>query len=284
MKKITLKSPAKINLTLDVTGRSNGYHTLKSLVASIDICDYITVKKRTDWDIKLTTKGVDPLCENSKNNAYIAAKLFSDTFITEGVEITIEKNIPVGAGLGGSSADTVGVLKAMKELFEVSGDITPLAEKLGSDTAFMLKGGFAVMSGRGEKVSPVKIGKTFYLIIITEDKGASSKDVYHKYDLMKKSYKPRTEKVYKAIIENDLEKFYNNAKNDLFPASSHFVPEMDFNIKLLKKAGAPLAMMTGSGSAVFGLFTDKKQRDKVYKQLKPLYNDNIFTAQTIEEY
>ena len=283
MKKIKVKTPAKINFTLDVMKpNEQGFHNIKSLVASIDIYDYITIKKRTDWDITLVNKGIDPNCEMTKNNAYLAAKLFSDTFMTEGVDIIIEKNIPVGAGLGGSSADVAGVLNGMKRLFNLDVDVTPLASKLGSDTTYMLGGGYAILSGKGDKVEFKKIDKKLYLLVITEKQGASSKEVYQKFDTLKKQNKYAcTETAYKALADNEIEEFFAVAKNDLFPASVSFVEEIDFNIKALKKAGAPLALMTGSGSAVFGVFTSIKERARAFKKLKLLFKDQIFMAETV---
>ena len=241
MKKIKVKTPAKINLTLDVMKpNEQGFHNLKSLVASIDLYDYITIKKRKDWDVKLVNKGIDPCCENTKNNAYLAAKMFSDTFMTEGVDIVIEKSIPVGAGLGGSSADVAGVLNGMKKLFELDVDLAPLASKLGSDTTYMLGGGYAVLSGKGDKVDFKKIDKKLYLIVITEKEGASTKEVYQKFDSLKKARKAScTDKAYKALADNEMQDFYELAKNDLYPATVSFLALIN-----------PL-ILTGASSRVF---------------------------------
>lgn len=281
MKKIKVKVPAKINLTLDILGAEKGYHNLKSLVASINIYDTITIKRRTDWDVTLVNKGIDPNCDKLSNNAYKAAKLFSDTFITEGVDIVIQKNIPVGAGLGGSSADVAGVLNGMKAMFAPDKDVVGLANTLGSDCAYMLNGGWAIMSGKGDKVDFKKVDKTLYLIIILARNGVSSGACYKKFDSLKKISKPCTDKTYKAFMENEFEKFCSCAKNDLYAPAKYFVEELDFNEKALKKAGAPLVVMTGSGSAMLGVFIDKKQRDKVYKTLKPIYKQEILKAQTL---
>ena len=281
MKKVQVKIPAKINLTLDVIDKKKGYHEIKSLVAPIDIYDEITIKRRTDWDITLVDKGIKVDCEPCDNNAFKAAKLFSDTFITEGVDIQVNKNIPIGAGLGGSSADIAGVLTAMKKLFEVDKDVKPLADELGSDSGYMLTSGWAIISGKGEKVEYKKVDKKLYLILITEQKQVLAKDSYKKFDALKKSPKPCTEKTYKALMESDVQKFNSSAKNDLYEASKVLVPQIEFNVNVLKKAGAPLAIMTGSGSTVVGVFTDKKERDAVYKKLALLYGEQILLAQTL---
>ncbi len=280
MKKIKLRVPAKLNLTLDILGNSGGYHNIKSLVCSIDIFDTITLKRRTDWDINLINKGIDPECSIVDNNAYKTAKLFSDTFITEGVDMIIEKNIPVGAGLGGSSADIAGVLNGMKALFEVDKSIEPLADNLGSDCKYMLNGGWAIISGRGEKIDFKKVDKTLYFVILLGDESVSTKACYRKFDSLKKNFKPCTERVYKALVENETEKFLT-AKNDLLFSAISLMDGIDFNLKALKKAGAPLSIMTGSGSAVVGVFLDQKQRDKVFNILKPLYQDKILSAKSL---
>ncbi|MBQ9485599.1 MAG: 4-(cytidine 5'-diphospho)-2-C-methyl-D-erythritol kinase, partial [Clostridia bacterium] len=150
MKKAKVKIPAKINLTLDISGVENGYHVLESLVASIDIFDTITAKPRKDDILSVQFKGVAIGLSGNKSNAYLAAEKFKKEFATGGVDISIERNIPVAAGLGGSSADIAGVLLAMQKLYDVKKDLSFIANELGSDVAYMLKGGYAVMRGRGD--------------------------------------------------------------------------------------------------------------------------------------
>ena len=146
----------------------------------------------------------------------------------------------------------------------------------------MLGGGYAILEGKGDKVDFKKIDKKFYLLVITEKEGASAKEVYKKFDTLKKQNKYTcTETAYKALADNEIEEFFALAKNDLFPASVTFVEQMDFNIKALKKAGAPLALMSGSGSAVFGVFTSVKERARALKKLKPLFKDQIIVAETV---
>ena len=281
MKKAVVKIPAKVNLTLDVIEKKRSYHEIKSLVTPINLYDTVIIKRRTDWDITLQNKGIHPGCDKIDNNAYKAAKLFSDTYITEGVDIIVDKNIPVGAGLGGSSADIAGALKAMSELFNPQADIKTLADKLGSDAGYMCQGGWAIISGKGEKVDVKAIDKKLYFILITEKEQIKAGDSYKKFDSLKKNIKPCTEKVYKALIENQTDKFFASAKNDLYLASKELLPVIEFNIEVLKKAGAPLAIMTGSGSTVMGVFTDKKERDKSYKKIKNLYGEQIILAESI---
>lgn len=281
MKRITQKIPAKINLTLDVLGVTGGFHDLESMVASIDVYDKITATKRTDRVITLKCKGLPVDCVPVDNNAYRAAKLFMERFNTTGVNIVIEKNIPVGGGLGGSSADIVGVLKCMQALFEKSEDLTDIANDLGSDCAYMLNGGFAIMRGRGDKVEKLNIDKTLYLILIPEQKSTSARLVYKAFDDMQKSFSPCTALALKALNDGDMRKFLAVIKNDLTDSALSQVPEMNLNLTALKKAGAPVALMTGSGSCVYALFENEKQRNIAYKKLKNLYGKGLIKAKTI---
>ncbi len=281
MKKIKLKTPAKINLTLDVVGVKEKFHEIKSLVASIDLYDYFTIKKRKDNAVNLITKGINPRCDIVDNNAYKSAKLFINAFKTNGVDIIVDKRIPVGAGLGGSSVDIAGVLKGMKELYGIKESVIPLADSLGSDSSYMLKGGWAVLKGRGDEQEFVDIRSPLYLIALIEDKGVSSKKCYKKFDESKIKPTECTDKALNALKNGKFEEFCALAKNDLFLPSSSFVEKIAFNINSLKQAGAPLAIMTGSGTATLGVFNDKKSRDKVYKKLKPLYGGKILKAKTI---
>lgn len=281
MRKIKVKVPAKINLTLDVVGTEGNFHQIKSLVASVNVYDVITIEKRKDSKINLTIKGLQVDCAVPDNNAYKAARLFSKTFSTGGVDITIEKNIPVGGGMGGSSADSAGVLKAMNALYEVDFDMSELADELGSDVKYMLNGGYAVMSGRGQITEEQFISKTLYLILIKEDKQISSRACYKRYDELGKTYKPCTNQAVKALLGGDFNRYCEVAKNDLYPSAKTFVNELKDNLNSLKQAGAPVALMTGSGSVVFGAFDNAKDRDKAYKKLKLLHGDKVFKARTI---
>ncbi len=282
MKKIKLKTPAKINLTLDVLGTNEqGYHDLCSLVTSIDVYDYITILKRKDYNIRLKCKGIDPECSLVDNNAYKSAERFNKAFNTSGVNVTIDKRIPVGAGLGGSSADIAGVLNGMKMLYGIKESVAPIANILGSDSAYMLKGGWGVLKGRGDKQEFLELDKTLYLVILLEEKSASSKQVYREYDKREKTYLPCTDTAITALKKGDFELFAKLAKNDLYPATKALIPELQDNIKALEDAGAPLSIMTGSGSAVLGVFDNEKQRNSVYKKLKLKYKKNIIKCKTI---
>lgn len=281
MKKITLKAPAKVNLTLDVVEKTRKYHNIKTLVASIDLCDEITIKDRKDRRINLTVNGIPMDCDVTENNAYKAAKAFMDNFSTMGADIKIQKNIPLSSGLGGSSADTAGVLKGMKELYNLDCDVLPIANTLGSDTAYMLDGGFAVLEGRGEKITKKNIDTVIYLVIIAIEQGVSAKASYGEFDKQKKTYRPTTDAAVKALELKEYEFFKSCVSNHLYNASIKLAPEIITSKSNLERAGATSITMSGSGSSVIGIFFDKKERDNAYKKLAPLYGDKVIKAQTI---
>lgn len=281
MKKITVKIPAKINLTLDVVGVSGGFHDIESLCTGINIYDKITVKKRSDKLITLKETGIKAGCDTLNNNAYKSAVLFMQTFRTSGVDIIIDKSIPVGAGLGGSSADIAGVLLAMQKLFGVKKDIKPLADSLGSDSGYMLSVRPAIISGRGDKVIYLNEKINLSLLVIKEDFGILAKDCYKTFDDLPDKPSVATANAVDMLHLGDKTAFVSALKNDLYLASKILRPELEENILALKNAGAISSIMTGSGSAVYGVFSLARDRNKAYKTLYPKYKDKLIKAKTI---
>lgn len=282
MKKVKVKVPAKINLTLDVLGIDDkGYHMLSSLVSSIDLYDTVILKKRKDKKITLKEKGLKSGCEIEKNNAFKTAKLYAEKYSSCGIDITLKKRIPVGGGLGGSSADISGVLKGLNSLNEKDNDLMPLASALGSDVAFMLNGGLAVIEGKGDTVKPIKKPLNLYMIILTEKESVSAKESYKQFDLDSKTYEGCTAKALNKLYSDDLDEFLSLIKNDLEPASKKLLSKIDKNLKLLYDIGAKKAVMTGSGSAVFGVFESKKKRDTAFKSLPKRIKKSAIKVQTI---
>ena len=280
MKEVKVKTPAKINLTLDITGAKNGYHVIESLVASIDVFDVIRVKKRKDNYIGVSFSGLPAGVIGSKSNAYLAAQAFAKEFKTGGADITIERHIPAAAGLGGSSADIAGVLAAMGKLYKIDCDLTYIANGLGSDVAYMLKGGFAVIKDRGEIVESVpNVKSKFYLLIVAGSKGVSTSESYKGYDKIGKSYRKRTATAVKCLQARDFDNFFKALKNDLYVSSANILPEIKETLARLRKFGA--AVMSGSGSAVYGIYKTKRARDKVYKALFADYGDRLIKAKTL---
>ena len=195
--------------------------------------------------------------------------------------IILKKDIPVGGGLGGSSADIAGVLLAMKKLFKVKKDIKSLADSLGSDSGYMAMGGLAIISGRGEKVFKLKSQKKFELLILTQNKMVTAKDSYHRFDEQDKAPEPVTDKAVSYLQDGNLQGFLSTLKNDLYIPSAEILPEIKENLLAMENAGADKALMTGSGSAVYGIFLSKAKRNKAYKQLKAEYGKYLIKTKTL---
>ncbi len=279
--KTKVKIPAKLNLTLDIVGVEGGYHNLKSLVVSVDLFDTLTLKARKDDKITLTTKGISPECSVTDNVAYKSAKTFMAQTGANGVDIVIDKKIPVGAGLGGSSADIAGVLKGMQALYLTDADISQMATLLGSDSLYMLKSGYAVMQGRGDKVTYLDINQKLYFLIITNSQKICAKQSYKEFDKLATAFEQSTDTAVTALQNGDKEGMAKSFKNDLYFASVGLLPQLKEQITALRKSGALTALMTGSGSAVYGVFADKKARDRAYKTLVANLGKRLIKAQTV---
>lgn len=278
--KIKVKIPAKINLTLDVTGVSGGYHMLNSLVTSVNLFDEVILRPRKDDEVNVRFYGLPVGVEGKDSNAYKAAKLFLNEFPSRGADIEVKRNIPAGGGLGGSSADVAGVLLGMKRLYGVAKDMTAFANSLGSDTAYMLDGGYAVLSGRGDKITRLPdVKQRFYLLIIMGDCGVSTAQCFAEFDRRGVFGKPHTEVAARLLSEGDVENFLRFLNNDLYGSAVTLLPEIGTNLNALKPYGC--ANMTGSGSAVYGIYATKRERDIVYKALLPRYGRRLVCANTI---
>lgn len=278
--KVKLKIPAKINLTLDVKKVKDGFHPIRSLVCSVDVYDTIVLKKRKDSLITLKEKGVKSGCLMSDNNAVKSVVKYMQATNSTGVDITLKKGIPVGAGLGGSSADASGALILMEKLYKKKVNIVDMANELGSDTGYMINGGLKILSGRGEIIEDVNYSFGAHLLIICDDKPVSTKECYALFD-MEEEKKECTDLALNELKEGNLEGFLKVLKNDLYAPALKLLPELKTKILDLKKAGAKASLMTGSGSAVYGVFLDEKQRDFAYKILAKKYRENLIKAKTL---
>ena len=264
MATVKIKAHAKINLTLEITGVEGGFHILDSLVASLDLHDTVLLKKRKDKLSSITMKGLGS--ENippEQNNALKAAEAFLQKFGTNGVDITVYKNIPLGGGLGGSSADVCGVLRGMAKLYKIDDEagLGEIADTLGSDTRYMLKGGFARMQGRGDKLSFLDIDEELHFLLLCPKSSVSAKACYKKYDELPKTLEWResyTDGAIQALREKDKNGVGRYLTNDLYVPALHLNPDVEkaYNEAL---SFSPLGgVMTGSGSCVLALFETKE--------------------------
>jgi len=278
MKKIKVKANAKVNLSLDIVGIDGGFHDLKTVVSTIDFGDTIIIKKRNDDRISLKVTG-SAGCSADENNAFTAGKLFKKTFKTSGFDILLKKKIPVGSGLGGSSADSAGVLKGLKTLFGLNCDVSALSDALGSDTSYMLSGGFAMLEGRGNKITPIKTSLKLYLILCVADGSVITKNAYKKYDEMGETFEEGSDKTLTALKISDADGVIKNLKNDLFPSACELLPEVKKNFGIMSEKFP--TVMSGSGATVYSVFKTKKERDRAYKTLSRTFKGKLIKAETV---
>lgn len=278
--KIKVKVPAKINLTLDITGVKSGYHELNSLVASVNIFDAFTLSARKDGAVNVVFTGLSAGVEGKDSIASRAGELFVKEFGTTGADIIVERGIPAGGGLGGSSADAAGVLIGMQKLYSVHKDMSGLANLLGSDTAYMLGGGYAVLKGRGNEISPLAdIKKRLYILCVKGTSGVSAGECYKRFDDMGKSFPSVTDGAVSLLRSGDVQNFLSVIKNDLFLPATEILPEIEESFSDLKNCGA--TVMTGSGSTVIGVYAKAWERNAAYKKLRKKYGDRLIKAKTL---
>ena len=285
MNSVKIKSYAKINLTLEIQGVENGFHLLDSVVANIDLCDTIYLKKKKGKYSNVVMHGQESeQIPPEKNNALKAAEVFSEIFGTDGAEITVFKDIPIGAGLGGSSADICGVLNGMARLYGVEDreKLKALADTLGSDTGYMLNGGFARMQGRGEQVTPIRCDTSLYLLLICPKSSVPAGECYRKYDELPHTLALResqTEKCIRALLTKDINGVGGALTNDLYVPALHVNADVQTAYEQAT-AFSPLgACMSGSGSAVFAIFETKELCDWAKSRYKGAFK--VFTAKTV---
>lgn len=274
MEKIDLKGYAKINLGLDVVRRlENGYHEVKMIMQTISLCDNISIKKTADKKIKVyTNKSELPGDEN--NLVYKAAKLLMDKYeINEGVEIYLEKNIPIAAGLAGGSTDAAAVFRGMNEMFDLKLTTKQLQEeavKLGADIPYCITGGTYLSEGIGEKLTKLPDLSGCYVLIAKPDIAVSTKWVYEELDLKKDIVHPNVDIVKTAIEENNIQKLCDNIENILENVTVKKYPVISDIKSFMVENGAITALMSGSGPTVFGIFGDEGKMSECAGKLAKL--------------
>lgn len=270
MNTVRVNAYAKLNLTLDITGAEGGFHMLDSLVVTVNLFDRIVVKKRRDGLVNVFMHGMgSESIPPEENNAYRAGERFVERFQTTGADITVYKNIPVGAGMGGSSADAAGVLNALARLYAIAdmGALKELADSLGSDTGYLLTGGYARMRGRGEKIEEIAGMPELNFFALVPMSGVNTAECYRKYDELHagmpategaSSDMPRTQRVIDDLKSGNAAWAAAAMGNALFPAARELNREV-YEAYLSVREFSPMgAFMTGSGSGCCGVFETRE--------------------------
>ena len=263
MEQLTIHANAKINLALDVLNRRpDGYHTVRMIMQSLSLCDTLTLRKLDVPGIILVAQNPHHFPDvtwDEHNLIYQAAKLFIDTcHIEEGVQITIEKQIPSAAGLAGGSSDAAATLRGMNLLFEQklsTEELKSLGVRLGADVPYCIQLGTALSEGIGEVLTPLKPAPALYCTLVKPSTAVSTKYVYEHLNLAEARH-PDIDAALAAIEAGDIAKLCSNLDNILEPVARTLCPEVEKIETKLKELGALGACMSGSGPTVFGLFTD----------------------------
>ncbi|MFC1947194.1 4-(cytidine 5'-diphospho)-2-C-methyl-D-erythritol kinase [Chloroflexota bacterium] len=266
--RLTVRAPAKVNLTLEVLSkRIDGYHEIRSVIQTIDLCDIITIDDGEDTNFQSETKEWDA----EKSLISKAVYLFRETTgFSKGVSITLEKNIPMMAGLGGDSSDAAAVLRGLNRFCETNfprEELHLMAEQLGSDVPFFLYGGTALIKGRGEKVTPLPSVPEMYLIlavpfieILPGKTGrlfqSLTSNHYTDGEISRRFVEALTSGKEIAPLFNTFE----NVAYEMFPRLDVF---KDHFIKL----GAEKVHLAGSGPVLFTVVTNLTAAEGLYKQL-----------------
>lgn len=248
-----IKANAKINIGLNVVSkRPDGYHNLETVFYPVDMCDYLEITPSTGDATTLQVKGIQVDSSMQDNLVYKAYMLLKQDFDIAAVNIVLEKNVPFGAGLGGGSSDAANTLKALNTMFSLGlgdAELEQYAVRLGADCPFFIKNKPVYATGIGNEFHPIELDLSGYRIeVVKPDVNVSTAMAYRgitpkpsEFNLLNLSKLPLTE--WKNFVKNDFEA-------SVFP----LFPEIKVLKEDMYRKGAVYAAMSGSGSAVYGIF------------------------------
>jgi len=284
MDEISLKALAKINLGLDVLGqREDGYHEVRMVMQSIHLYDRVEIKKTKSPQIHVQTNLFYlPVDEN--NLVYKAAALMKEEFkIKEGVRITLQKFIPVAAGMAGGSSDAAAVLVGMNRLFHLGlkqNRLMELGLKLGADVPFCVMRGTALAEGIGEKLTALPPMPKCPVLIAKPAISLSTRQVYEQLKLTDQTQHPDIDGIIENIKSKNLRGVAEHMGNILETVSVRQYPVIREIRNLMKENGAMNAIMSGSGPTVFGLYHNEKDIRGAYDALKQSgLAKNVYTSE-----
>ena len=293
---MTVEANAKVNFTLEVFGkRADGYHALRSVVMPISLSDTLDIEVTDNGEITSDTGYDDDLCVKAARVlrnviatsfrtvavsatgadrricCYHASRRDGDGTEKQGAIIRVTKRIPAGGGLGGGSADAAAVLRALNELWKIGLSREELAEvgaQVGSDVPALVLGGPVIMEGRGEKTTPLSIStSSLHLVLVNPGVHSSTKEVYVACEARPLGGEDLTAKMVSALQTADLSRIAAAFMNDLQPPAVKLHPEIADALVSMKTAGVIGAMMSGSGSSVFGLVPDSVTAERISAEL-----------------
>ena len=288
MDKLELKALGKINLGLDVLGRrDNGYHDVRMVMQTVYLYDQIKIERTKEPGIQLSTN-LFYLPVNENNLAYQAANLLMEEFqISEGVKITLDKHIPVAAGMAGGSSNAATVLFGINQMFSLGLSQKELMERgvtLGADVPYCIMRGTVLAEGIGEILTPLPDMPKCYILIAKPPISVSTKMVYEKLDAHEIQEHRDIDGILHGLENQDLQQIASCMGNVLEKVTIEEYPVIEEIKSVMKDNGALNAMMSGSGPTVFGIYDDKQRAKNAASKIKELqlakqvYVTNIHNA------
>ncbi len=270
---VTVQTPAKINLTLDMVGvREDGYHLLETVMQTVSIYDTLTATIAPMGEITLMVEGGD-VGPVEKNTATRAARLFFErTGIAGGVNMMLTKRIPTQAGMGGGSADAAAALLALDRLYDThlsQETLLDMGVAIGADVPFCLVGGTALCTGIGEEIQPLPAMPDCAIVIAQPAEGVSTAAAYAALDSAPLSDRPNHPAMLVALTLRDLPAIGHQLANVFQPALA--IPAVEDIGRRMREFSPVGCRMTGSGSVVYGLFDDPASANTCAAALKEVY-------------
>jgi 4-diphosphocytidyl-2-C-methyl-D-erythritol kinase len=272
----TEKAYAKINLILNILyKRADGYHEIFTIMQTLKLHDKLDFEVNSDRVVRLS-HNIDGLPLGENNLICRAAELMRKLFnINEGLDIRLEKNIPISAGLGGGSSDAAATIRACNNIFKLElsdSEMENLAKELGADIPFLIKGGTAIAEGIGEKLTFLRTIKDLSIILIKPNISVSTAWAYKNFE-NNKLKKSSNEEIINAIEKNDRKTISKRLQNDLENVTINKYPIInDLKIKMFEN-GAQGVLMSGSGPTVFGIYSDNSIAKKAEENLLEIYKN-----------
>ena len=283
MNSITLKSRAKINLSIDVLGkRQVGYHLVEMIMQTIDLYDLIEINEKDNDQITIKSTS-DEIPLDCNNLVYKAANLIKKTFnINKGVEIHIKKNIPVAAGMAGGSSNAAAVLVGLNKLWNLNlsnQQLEKIGLKLGADVPFCINGGAVLASGIGEELTPIKgLTKDVCILVCKPDLFVSTKEVYECIDSKDIDKRPNNKFLIECLKNEDTRQLAENMFNVLEGVTMDKHPVIQQIKDIMTNNRALGAMMSGSGPTVFGLYENREDAVKCKAILEKQFKQTFVVA------
>ncbi len=282
MNSITVKAYAKINLGLDVLRkRPDGYHDVCMIMQSLDLHDTITITKTSTAGISIKTN-LSYIPNDQGNLVYKAAALFLDAIsVKEGLDIRLDKYIPVAAGLAGGSSDAAATLKGLNELFDARltvPELMTLGVKIGADVPYCILLGTALSEGIGEVLTPLDPIPSCSILLVKPDISVSTRYVYENLVLTSESIHPDIKTMRAALEAGDLNVLTRTMDNILQTVTIKDYPIITEIKCKMQELGAMTSLMSGSGPTVFGIYKDHElaKNAMVYFRKHRQYGKQVF--------